>query len=1271
THLQAGTYSVTFRAVDDGNGTGTPLGDTAIVPITVLNVNRPPVIAPVANVTVARGDTATIDVSATDPEGNPLVLSATSEQPGFPLPSFVTFVDNGDGTGRFSVNPAANNRGDHAIKLFARDDGDGGTSPVQTTEYVFVIKVTSPNEPPVIAYIGDVVALVGATMRVAVDVADMDEDALNYVLSGLPAGAVITPSPVYGKAEITWTPSAGDIGTHTGTVTVTDSGAGVVTPESAARGFKIVVRTANGAPLLLPVGDRSVAEGATLAFTLSGTDPDSDKLTYSATGLPVGATLNAETGAFSWTPALNKAGEYTVVFRTSDGQASSEETVKITVTNTNQLPRFVPVVTQQAREGLELRFTVVAPDADADPVVLSASGLPAGALFVPTRGEFVWTPGFDQQGLYTVRFAAQDPSGTPVFQDVQIRVANVNRAPVLANSDHSFLIGAEKSFTIAASDPDIGTDLTFSAINLPEGATVNADSGVLTWTPGPGQTGEYIVTLQVSDGQAVERQSIVLRASLAPIAPIVRIEQTPSFPALPGQRVLLHPVADSFSDIVSLRLFANGVEVPLDATGRATITAGAPGKVTLLAIAIDADGVEGRVTTQLKIRDGADKAAPLVAFAAGLPGLIQDSALELRGLVQDGNLDVWSLEIAPGFSGAFTRLAGGETNVDGVLTSLDPRRFADGFYTLRLQATDMSGRTSRVEQLVELRSLAKLGQYERTETDVTVDFGGISFALRRAYDSLDNSAGIFGTGWTLLGREVAIETNVAPTGREHLGIHTPFVDGTRLYLTLPTGERAGFSFVPMLETIGTAKFYRPAWVADGTHGWTLQSSSTLLTKAGAKYFDAASGQPYNPANPVFAGSDYTLTAPDGTVHLIEAQRGITEIRNTAGKRLFLSDSGVTAEDGASLRFVRDTAGRLSRVSAPDGTSLIYLYDDAGNLVTVRNLTTGAGNRYGYAGGELAIATAIGGTGETVSYLGDGSVRVTPVDGDLGTSGVFNGVPRSGDLGAGTEPDIFTFSVRQSEIDATAGKRLIVRVALDGAGVADPAVTGVTPLSIERVGGRVVGLFGITAEGLYQLRITGIGAYSATLAIAGDVDLDGDVDGADADLVAAVAPGSDVTGDGTTDALDRQVLFANYGFLVNKGPQIALSLPSVLTHTDLPVFVNLAAIATDPNGDAVYYRVVGAENGTAALTPDGRSIMFTPTTGFSGLGRFEVVADDGYASSSAARIDVNVSSAKLTSLEFSKRRILMEKDQAVAIQVIGDFADQADVVLPLWYVAGTT
>ena len=72
-----------------------------------------------------------------------------------------------------------------------------------------------------------------------------------FALAGLPAGASIAPTGVYGKAEITWSPSAADIGTHAASVTVSDSGNGVAAPESASRGFKIVVRNANGAPLLL------------------------------------------------------------------------------------------------------------------------------------------------------------------------------------------------------------------------------------------------------------------------------------------------------------------------------------------------------------------------------------------------------------------------------------------------------------------------------------------------------------------------------------------------------------------------------------------------------------------------------------------------------------------------------------------------------------------------------------------------------------------------------------------------------------------------------------------------------------------------------------------------------------------------------------------------------------------------------------------------------------------------------------------------------------
>ncbi|MBL8533517.1 MAG: putative Ig domain-containing protein, partial [Betaproteobacteria bacterium] len=537
---QAGNYQVTFTAVDTGDRTGVPLSDTIVVPIRVLNLNRTPVLEPIENVQLDRGTVREITVRATDPEGGHITLSATSEQPGFPLPSFMQLTDHGDGTATLRIAPQVGDRGEHAVRIIATDDGEGGAP--QSASYVFIVDVESANEPPQIDFIGDAVAVTGQTIQIPVRVSDMDQDALSYALAGLPAGATIAAAPQYGHAVITWTPQTGDIGARDVTVTVTDSGnAGAAATASDTATFRLTVRAANSAPVLIPVGDKQITEGQALAFQLKSVDSDGDTVTYYADELPPGAKLDPLTGQFTWTPALNRAGTYQVTFTASDGSGSSSETVEIRVANANQLPVFVPMIPQLAREGAEIIFTVVAGDADADPIVLAASqGLPEGALFVADRGEFQWTPGFEQAGEHVIRFTAADPSGTPVNYDVVVRVANVNRAPVLDDSDHSFLIGEKREFLIRATDPDLGTDLTYRALGLPEGVTLNDDTGLLSWTPGPGQSGDYVVTLIADDGQAIDRQTIVLRASLEPVPPVLLVELTPSFPALPGQSVLLH-----------------------------------------------------------------------------------------------------------------------------------------------------------------------------------------------------------------------------------------------------------------------------------------------------------------------------------------------------------------------------------------------------------------------------------------------------------------------------------------------------------------------------------------------------------------------------------------------------------------------------------------------------------------------------------------------------------------------------------------------------------
>src|SRR5690554_4737335 len=112
-----------------------------------------------------------------------------------PLPDFITFTDKGDGTGTIRLAPGFGDRGDHAVRLMAFDDG-GADGIVRGEVYTFIVTVESDNEPPQFAPQRDVVALIGAPLELVLDIADMDQDALSVALEGLPSGAVLTMDPL-------------------------------------------------------------------------------------------------------------------------------------------------------------------------------------------------------------------------------------------------------------------------------------------------------------------------------------------------------------------------------------------------------------------------------------------------------------------------------------------------------------------------------------------------------------------------------------------------------------------------------------------------------------------------------------------------------------------------------------------------------------------------------------------------------------------------------------------------------------------------------------------------------------------------------------------------------------------------------------------------------------------------------------------------------------------------------------------------------------------
>ncbi|WP_406700940.1 putative Ig domain-containing protein [Singulisphaera sp. Ch08] len=281
----------------------------------------------------------------------------------------------------------------------------------------------------------------------------------------------------------------------------------------------ITVAEVNHAPLLGAIGNRVVNEGSLLPFTIVGSDPDTgpgakNVLTYSASGLPAGATLDSSTGAFAWTPTEAQDGSYSVTFTVTDNGTpalSASETITITVAEVNQAPLLGAIGNRVVNEGSLLPFTIVGSDPDTGPgaknvLTYSASGLPAGATLDSSTGAFAWTPTEAQDGSYSVTFTVTD-NGTPALsasETITITVAEVNQAPLLgAIGNRVVNEGSLLPFTIAGSDPDTGPGaknvLTYSASGLPAGATLDSSTGAFAWTPTEAQDGSYSVTFTVTD----------------------------------------------------------------------------------------------------------------------------------------------------------------------------------------------------------------------------------------------------------------------------------------------------------------------------------------------------------------------------------------------------------------------------------------------------------------------------------------------------------------------------------------------------------------------------------------------------------------------------------------------------------------------------------------------------------------------------------------------------------------------------------------------------
>ncbi|MCA9265095.1 MAG: hypothetical protein KDA60_14645 [Planctomycetales bacterium] len=125
--------------------------------------------------------------------------------------------------------------------------------------------------------------------------------------------------------------------------------------------------------------------------------------------------------------------------------------------------------------------------------------------------------------------------------------------------------------------------------------------------------------------------------------------------------------------------------------------------------------------------------------------------------------------------------------------TVSPFEFPNGTYELQLFAQDATGRSSSLAFPITINSEAKLGNFNFTVTDMTLQAAGFPIAVQRTYDTLDaNKEGDFGYGWSLDLVSGKLETEVSANRHNdfwaRLGYQPALLEGSTIDITLPGGQ---------------------------------------------------------------------------------------------------------------------------------------------------------------------------------------------------------------------------------------------------------------------------------------------------------------------------------------------------------------------------------------------------------------------------------------------------------------------------------------------------
>ncbi|MCI0711372.1 MAG: hypothetical protein L0154_14560 [Chloroflexi bacterium] len=487
-----GSTTISVTAEDSRGLTRTAVFSVVVNPR--VPDNNPPSIGAISGQNVNVGQTRQVTLSTSDPDGDSLNITASSNN---------TNIVRIASVSANVVQIRGVNAGSASVTVVVTD-GRGGTA--NTTFSVSVSAPPPPNQNPTIAPISNKTLELGQTINVDVVVSDPDGDDLT-IASNSNSAEIAATSLV--DADTILVTATERTGTADITVVVADGKGG-----SATTSFSVTVNQAsqpNRNPTIGQVADVAVNVGTTINVPLNVSDPDGDSvsLTASTSASNVATVLvgdgntltvgGAGTGTATITVSANdgRGGTATMSFSVTVSQAA-------TTAPSNRPPTIEDVGPQSVDVGQSRPVVLTINDPDGDELTVATNANPEGVVDLSfNENTNTLTITGSTAGTANVTVTVSDPSGgtdSTTFDVTVSEPAPANTPPTIEDvGPQSLDVGQSVGIVLTINDAD-GDPLTVTP-TAASGGVVNLsyDEATSTLTITGSAEGTTNVTVEVSD----------------------------------------------------------------------------------------------------------------------------------------------------------------------------------------------------------------------------------------------------------------------------------------------------------------------------------------------------------------------------------------------------------------------------------------------------------------------------------------------------------------------------------------------------------------------------------------------------------------------------------------------------------------------------------------------------------------------------------------------------------------------------------------------------